>query len=174
MTLPDPPLPLAQLTDFEVGETFSVKTSVDEGDTCYESNNVFIEVHDFDATLAGRSYMDVMVIMPTSPDPIDIISPDPLAASHVSSSCSPPSPSPKCYHMSIVKHHVMLEGNVFDCMQSLGTLRGYDPFLDPYSLYIGKMPVKILFTVAFNQPTDFSKACDKFRRALIIISRFIF
>jgi len=36
MTLPDAPLPLAQSTEFEVGETFSVNTSVDEDDICYE------------------------------------------------------------------------------------------------------------------------------------------
>jgi len=74
----------------------------------------------------------------------------------------------------IVNHHDMLEGNVFDCMQSLGTFRWYDPFLDPYNLYLGSMPAKILFTIAFNQSTDFSKACDKFRRALTIILRFMF
>jgi len=72
--------------------------------------------------------------------------------------------------MSIVNHHDMIEGNVFDCMQSLDTLRGYDPFLDPYSLYIGNMPAKILFTFLFNLSMDFSKACDKFRRSLTNIS----
>ena len=32
MTLPDPPLPLGQLTEFNVGESFSVNTSLDEDD----------------------------------------------------------------------------------------------------------------------------------------------
>jgi len=68
----------------------------------------------------------------------------------------------------------MLEGNKIYCMDSLGTFRGYDPSFDPYSLYLGNMPAKILFTIAFNHSTDFSKACDKFRRALSIISQFIF
>ena len=57
MTLPDPPLPLAQSAEFEVDETFIVNASVDEDDICYDSDNVLIEVHDFDATLAGRSYV---------------------------------------------------------------------------------------------------------------------
>jgi len=42
ITLLDRPLPLAQSMEFVVGETFNVKTSVDENDTYYESNNFFI------------------------------------------------------------------------------------------------------------------------------------
>jgi len=118
--------------------------------------------------------VDVTVTVPTSPVPIDIVSPDPLAPSHVSSLCSPLSPFPKSHYMSFVNHHCMLEGNVFDCMQSLGTFGEYDLFLDPYNLYLGNMPTKILFTIAFNHSTDFSKACDKFRRALTIILHFMF
>jgi len=130
-------------------------------------------VHDFDVTFAESSYVDVMVAVPTSRVAIDIISPNPLASSHVSSSCSPPSPSPKYHYMSIVNDHDMLEGNVFDFMQPVCTFRGYDPFLDPYNLYLGNMHAKILFTIAFNHSTDFSKACDKFKRALTIILRFM-
>jgi len=44
MTLPDPPLPLAQPMEFEVGETFSVNTSVDEDDNYYELGHALIEV----------------------------------------------------------------------------------------------------------------------------------
>jgi len=68
----------------------------------------------------------------------------------------------------------MLEGDVFDYVEPLGTFRRYDPFLDPDSLYLGNIPVKILFTIAFNYSIYFSKACDRFRGALTIISRFIF
>ena len=118
--------------------------------------------------------MDVMVTVSTDPTPIYIISPNPLAASHVSFSYSPPCPCPKCHHMSIVNHYNVLEGNVFDYMQPLGTFRGYYPFLDPYSLYLGNMPVKILFTIAFNHSIDFSKEFNKFPRALTIISEFMF
>ena len=56
MTLPDPPLPLAPSTGFEVGKTFTVNASVDEDDVCYDSDNDLIEVHHSDATLVGRSY----------------------------------------------------------------------------------------------------------------------
>jgi len=52
-----------------------INTSVGEDDICYESDNVFIEVHDFNASLAGRTYVDVVVTMPASPNNI---SPDPL------------------------------------------------------------------------------------------------
>ena len=76
--------------------------------------------------------------------------------------------------MSLVACYNMLEGDVFDCVEPLGTFRGSDPFLDPNSLYLGNMPVKIFFTIPFNHCTDFSKACDKSRRTLTIISRFMF
>jgi len=46
MLLPDPPFPLAQSTEFEVGETFTVNASVDEDDDCYDSNSVSIKVYD--------------------------------------------------------------------------------------------------------------------------------
>jgi len=70
--------------------------------------------------------------------------------------------------------HSMLERNETDCMDFLGTFKGYEPSLDPYSLYLENMLAKILFTTAFYHSTDFSKACDKFKRELIIISQFIF
>ena len=59
-------------------------------------------------------------------------------------------------------------------MDSLGTFRGYDPSLDPYSLYLESTPLKIIFITAFTSFTDFSKAFDKFVRALVIISLFLF
>jgi len=36
MRLPDSPFPLAQSTEFEVGESFTVNASVDEDDACYD------------------------------------------------------------------------------------------------------------------------------------------
>ena len=59
-------------------------------------------------------------------------------------------------------------------MDSLGTFRGYDPSLDPYSLYLRNVLAENMLTIAFDYSTDFSKVFDKFRRVLIIISRFIF
>jgi len=162
MTLLDPPLPLAQSTEFEVGETFSVHASVDKNDICCESDNVFIKVHDSDAAPVGRSYTDVVVTVLAGPDMVDNISPDPLDRFHAPSSCSLPSLSPKPCNLLLVACYDMLEGHEIDCMNSLGTFKGNDPSLDPYSLYLRNMPAKTLFTIAFNHSTDFSKACDKF------------
>jgi len=94
MTLLDPPLLLAQSTEFKVGETVSVNSSVDEDDICYELENVFIKVHDSDATPVGRSYGNVVVTMLPGPDMVDNISPNPLDTFYASSSCSLPSLSP--------------------------------------------------------------------------------
>ena len=71
MLLPDPPLPLAQSTEFDVGETFTVNASVDEDDACYDSDNGSIEVRDYDATPTGRSYVDVVITVPTSSIMVD-------------------------------------------------------------------------------------------------------
>ena len=94
MTFLDTPSPFAKLTEFEVGETFGISTSVDEDDTCSESGDVFIEEHDLDATLVGRSDVDVVATIPTSPGLVDNISPDLVAPFHVFCSGSLPSPSP--------------------------------------------------------------------------------
>ena len=76
--------------------------------------------------------------------------------------------------MPFVDFYDMLQGDVSDYIESLGTFRGYDPSLDPYSVYLGSMPLKIMLPAAFNFSTDFTKAFDKFRRALVIISAFLF
>jgi len=76
--------------------------------------------------------------------------------------------------MWLVACHDMLKGDVSDCMDSLGIFREYDPSLDPYSLYLGGMPAKIMLTTVFHFFTDFSKTSDKFKRALTIISAFLF
>ena len=56
MTFPDPLFHLAQLTEFEICETFA-----DEHDTCCELDNTFIMVCDLDETLIGRSYVDAVI-----------------------------------------------------------------------------------------------------------------
>jgi len=173
MLLPDPPLPLAQSTEFEVGEIFIVNASVNENDACYDSGSVSIEVRDYDATPAGRSYVDVVTV-PTSSVMVDNVSLDPLDTPHASPLCSLPSLSPECHNMPSSDFHDMLQGDVFDCIDSLGTFRGYNPSIDPYSLYLESMPLKIMFITTFTSCTDFSEAFDKFRRALVIISAFLF
>jgi len=102
------------------------------------------------------------------------VSLDPFDTLHVFASGSPSSPFPKCHHLSLIAWHDMLEGSEIDCIDSLGTFKGNDPSLDPYTLYLRRMPVKIMLTTEFNLFTDFSKAFDKFRRALTIISAFLF
>jgi len=107
MTVPDPPMSLAQLMEYEyeVCETFGVSTSVGEDDTCYESNNAFIEVHDFDATLVGRSYEDIMVTVPASPDTVGNISTNPLMHSMLPFYAdSPPLPLPLSVVISRLLH----------------------------------------------------------------------
>ena len=73
--------------------------------------------------------MDVVAAGSTSPDIVDNISPNPLDSFHASPSCSPPSPSSACCDMLLIDSHVMLEGIEVDCLESLGTFRGYDPRL---------------------------------------------
>jgi len=68
----------------------------------------------------------------------------------------------------------MLEGKEVDYIESLRTFRGYDPLLDPYHLYLGNMPAKIILLTAFDHCKDFSKAFAKFKRALTIVLEFIF
>ena len=92
-----------------MGETFSVNTGADEDDICYELDNVFIEVHDVDATLAVRPYVDVVVTMPASPDLVNMSS-DHLDIFHVFPSCSLPYPPPRCHNISYVDFHDMLKG----------------------------------------------------------------
>ena len=76
--------------------------------------------------------------------------------------------------MLLVNNQDMIERNVVGCVESLGTFGGHDPSFDPYNLYLENMPEKIILTIDFDYSTDFSKAFDKFRRTLTIISEFIF
>jgi len=157
MSLPDPPFPLVQSTEFEVGETFTVNASIEEDDACFDSDSVSIEVREFDATPARRSYVDVVISVPASCVMVADVSLDSLDAPHASPLCSLPSPSPECHKMPSADFHDMLQGDVFDCLDSLGTFRGYNPSLTPYSLYLESMPLKIIFLTAFTSFTDFPK-----------------
>ena len=92
----DKPSPLAQLTQFEVGETLGTSASVDEDNTWSELDDIFIEEYVLYETPIGTSCVDVVVAGPANPDFVDNISPNPHDTFHASSSCSPPSPSPEC------------------------------------------------------------------------------
>ena len=61
----------------------------------------------------------------------------------------------------------VLGGNVHD-YESLGYLRGYDPSIDPYCVYPGDLPSKIMWTAFFNPSYDFSKAFDMVKRIPIL------
>ena len=100
MTFLDPPFPLTQSTEFEVGEILGINTGVNEDDTCNESVHTFIEVYDSDVTLEGRLYVNPAVIVTTSPDVVQNISPNSLNTLHASLHVHYP-PLPLCviiYH----------------------------------------------------------------------------
>ena len=127
MTFLETPSPLTQLTEFEVGETFGIIASVDEDDTCSESDDVFVEVHDLDTTSLGKSCADVLVVGSPSSDLVDHVSSDSLDMLYASASCSPPSHSPECCDMLLIDSLVMLEGIEADCSESLGAFEGMTP-----------------------------------------------
>jgi len=59
-------------------------------------------------TLAGMSYVDVVITVPTSSVMTDDVSLDPLDTPHASSLCSLPSPSLECHNMPFADFHDML------------------------------------------------------------------
>ena len=134
---------------------------MDEDDICFDSNNVLIEVHDSVATPIGMSYVDVEITVPASSVMDDDVALDPLNTTHASPLCSLPPPPPDCHNVPFIDFHDMLQGDVSDCMDYLGTFRGYDPSIEPYSLYLESMPLKIMFVIAFTSFTGFSMAFDK-------------
>jgi len=57
---------------------------IDEDDVCYDSASFSIEVHDFDAIVAGMSYMDVEITVQVSSVMDDDVSLDPHDTPHAS------------------------------------------------------------------------------------------
>ena len=102
ITFLDPPFPLPKSTEFEVWWTFDIDASVNEDNKCYESGDIFIEVHDLDETLVGRSIMDVLVIVSPSSILVDLCILNSLDISHAFPSCSLPFPSYVIYHLLIL------------------------------------------------------------------------
>jgi len=145
-----------------VGEIFSVTASVDEYDICFDSNNVVLDAYDSIATPAGRPYVDVMITLHASSDIIYDVSHDPLDKLHASPSCSLPSSFPGYHIMPSVDFHGVLNGKVYDCTDSLGTFRGYNSPLDPYSFYLESILLKIMFISAFASFTDFQRHLKNF------------
>ena len=113
----------------------------------------------------------------------DIVLPNPLDHSHVSTMCSQPFISPeysldgpiddhKIFDSNVDLGHKdndfnVLSGNVDDYL-SLGYLRGYDHSIDPYYIYLEDLPRKIMWSTFFNPSYDFSKAIYKVKRILVV------
>ena len=72
------------------------------------SGSVSIEVREYDATPPGRSYVDVVISVPTRFDMVDDVSLDPLNPLHASLLCSLSSPSPECHNMPLAGFYDML------------------------------------------------------------------
>ena len=128
-----------------------------------------MQQHDFDAALVARSYMDVVVIVLTSYDLADNISPDPLDVFHSLSSCYPPLPMSFsiCHQLNIM---ICLRGRRLTMLNPQVPLKGITP---PLTL-IGRITITIMLTTVFDCSNNFLKAFDKFWRALTIISEFKF
>ena len=99
MTYLDPPFPLAQSTEFEMGAIFCVDARIDGDDFCLESDDAFSEMHDLDEIFEGGSCVDAMAAVSSSPDLTDHVSLNPLDISLASSCSLPPLP------LSIVISH---------------------------------------------------------------------
>jgi len=99
MTFFDTPPPLAQSTEFKVGENVGVSASVDENDTWSYLGDVFIEEYGLYETPMGTSCVDVVVVGPANHDFVNNISPNPLDTFHASPFHSLSSPPPKYRNM---------------------------------------------------------------------------
>jgi len=161
--VPDPP---PTTLSFVAPSSFSV--SADEDDLCYELGDVFTQVPDCHATPLGSSYVDVVVAESTGPDVIASVSPDHVDMPHVSPPPSLPSPSLECCSLIGTDYHDVLKGKVSDCIESLGTLEGYDPPFDPCHDYLVDMPREIIWAPLFDHSSDFSTAYNTIMRTLTL------
>ena len=59
-----------------------------------------------------------------------------------------------------------------DCLESLGTFKGYDPSFDTYNLYLENMPEKFMLTIAIDYSIDFPR--DLITLGVTIMHVFIF
>ena len=59
---------------------------------------------------------------------------------------------------------------MFDVLGSLGTFESYNLSVDPFHDYLVDLPRKILWTTFFDYSFNFSKAYDKFMKALTFIN----
>jgi len=107
--------------------------------------------------------------------------PNPLDHSHVSPTCSLPSPSPEYYMDALIDYPMIFnanndlgyQDNEFNMLSedvhdyaSLGCFRGYDPSIDPYCICLEDLPKKIMGTTFFNPFYEFSMGLDRVKRIL--------
>jgi len=52
--------------------------------------------------------------------------------------------------------------------ESLGDIKGYNPYLSPYCAYLEDVPRKIMSSTLFDHTFDFSIAFDEFKRPLAL------
>ena len=149
LSLLSTPLPLAQCTGLEMGES-------PRGGASFVEDDLLDWLGDI--ALLEPSYQDlysddVRVSAAPSIEHIDPICTKPLDLTPISSPFLSTTPSPlHAFH------------------ESLGDIRGYNPSLDPYCAYLDDMPRKIEWTTFFDNDFDFSMAFDEFKRALTLFA----
>jgi len=175
LTLHDSSFPLAQCMGLEEGDSFGGDARSSVVDACFESDDIFDEVHDLAETpLEGSCDVFVCEESPSLAFDDSVI-PNILEHSYVSPTCSQPSILPDCSLDVLVDNPKVcdsdvnlghednefnvLGGNVDDYL-SLGYLRGYDPSIDPYCRSLEDLPRKITWITCFSPFYDFSMVFD--------------
>jgi len=182
LILPGSSLPLAQWTGLEVGEPFGVIAGLKVIDVCFDSKDTVDEVYDL-VKIPLEGFCDLFMHENFPSLGFNIILPNPLNHSYVFPMCSQSSSSPRYYiympidNPMIFDANVVLgcEGNMFDMLGGnvdeyvfLGYLRVYDPSIDPYYVFLGDLPRKVIFTIFFNSFYDFCMGFNEVKRILII------
>jgi len=139
LTLRGSPLRLAQCTGLEMSEPYKGDVTVLEDDFPTRLKEpILVESHLEEAPF-DELYDDSLVVGATASfDHIDPICTEPLESTPISSPVLPSDPS----HL-----HAFHE--------SLGDIRGYNPFLDPYCVYLEDLPRKVIWNTSFNHAFDF-------------------
>jgi len=144
------PLPLAQCTGLEMGETSRGDASLVE-DVLLSWSGGLTLVEPYLEEALFEELCDDSLVVGAAPriEHIDPIWTEPLDLTPILSPSLPTTPT----HLHAVH-------------ESLGDIREYNPFLDPYCAHLEDMPRKIEWTTFFDYYFDFSMAFDKFKRAL--------
>jgi len=60
--------------------------------------------------------------------------------------------------------------NLHAFYESLGDIRGYNPSLDHYCVYLGDLPRKVIWNTSFDHAFDFFMKFNKYNRAPIFFA----